>query len=644
MGSSKKHKKHKDKDKERDKRQADDGMTTALADQKPLRLVLKVGSASTTVDRSPSISTVTQYPDIQQDEDASSSYHESKSNSEFGSSKKLKKKKSKKKHKKHSHHHHHHHHHKHKSTCSHHSKSRDSMNDSRESLDASKLSVDTSSLMDVDQGAAPAIDVSFDVPMAVTDTQGLHDGEQAASQQSIDPITISSPPKSPQRVSYKSSVKHVYHNLFTFMLRQLEKRDPNAFFAWPVTDLIAPGYSTIIKNPMDFYTIRKRIEQRFYDTIAEFKADVKLMCDNAMTYNQSDTIYYKTARKLWHYARDKVFTRDNISEARSQASASNLLLPSIVTGEPPAIVPLVNESTTLGDVASTNCTSLSVLDSQPSASTVDMETDDESAASVLAQAQKAAAIAAEKLAHSRPQGAHLSFLRLQADGSTTLAIVGAPAEAERTLSINDLVGKLPEGTPYLPSYSEPDSNKIKPVESVNTLPFSSYLPSLDSSKSKLTQEETSLLLSAYGDEEIGIPYTQSVLDFAGDSEYLIQMVDNLLDILTQGQHARVLEHMKKCTSEKETTSSTQVSTNGQEDKDPVTEKLSETASLLNNLQSVQRKRLSSTTKPSLASAEEVQLAAKLSDKLTAMISSCTAPIDVTDIKSIRKAMGVQVKD
>jgi hypothetical protein len=29
-----------------------------------------------------------------------------------------------------------------------------------------------------------------------------------------------------------------------------------------------------------------------------FQADFKLMCDNAMTYNHPDTIYYKEAQKL----------------------------------------------------------------------------------------------------------------------------------------------------------------------------------------------------------------------------------------------------------------------------------------------------------------------------------------------------------
>lgn len=635
MGSSKKHKKHREKDKERDKRAIDESSSTSFTDQKPLRLVLKVGSASTTVDRSPSISSVPQYQEQQPEE--SSFYNESKSASEFGSSKKLKKsKKSKKKHKKH--HHHHRHHHKHKSTCSHHSKSRDVSNDS---IDSSKL-LSTSTAMDVEPLASQDTSlVMAPVTPVVTETPNDQ------NVQPIDPIMIS-PPKSPQKVSYKSSAKPIYHNLFTYILRQIEKRDTNLFFAWPVTDYIAPGYSTIIKNPMDLYTIRKKIEQRAYETIAEMKSDVKLMCDNAMTYNQPDTIYYKTARKIWHYARDKVFTRENINDARTQATASNELLPSMNQGEPPlqSRVAVLTDANALGDITNT----ATGPETAGQVESMDTETDDEEAAAILAQAEKAAAAAAQRLSYARPQGAHFSFLRQQEDGSTTLAIVGS-THAERTLSINDLVGKLPEGTPYLPSYNEPESNKVHPVESVSTLPFSSHLPSLDSSRSKLTQEESSLLLATYGDEEIGIPYAQSLLEFAGDSGYLIKMVDNLLEILTQGQHSKVLNHLKSQQEENEkkndsgTSDNSTPSTNGKEvAHDDIDAKLEETHTLISSLEAMQRKRLSSTTKPTPPSNDEVELASTLSSKLAQMIGTCTAPIDVTDIKSIRKAMGVHVKD
>lgn len=48
------------------------------------------------------------------------------------------------------------------------------------------------------------------------------------------------------------------------LLGLLEKKDPQNFFAWPVTDNIAPGYSSIITNPMDFSTMRQKIEDNQY--------------------------------------------------------------------------------------------------------------------------------------------------------------------------------------------------------------------------------------------------------------------------------------------------------------------------------------------------------------------------------------------
>nr|XP_036871402.1 bromodomain-containing protein 9 isoform X14 [Manis javanica] len=88
--------------------------------------------------------------------------------------------------------------------------------------------------------------------------------------------------------------------LLEHFLRQLQRKDPHGFFAFPVTDAIAPGYSMIIKHPMDFGTMKDKIVANEYKSVTEFKADFKLMCDNAMTYNRPDTVYYKLAKKILH--------------------------------------------------------------------------------------------------------------------------------------------------------------------------------------------------------------------------------------------------------------------------------------------------------------------------------------------------------
>ena len=80
--------------------------------------------------------------------------------------------------------------------------------------------------------------------------------------------------------------------------RTLQRKDTYGIFQYPVTDVIAPGYSTIIKEAMDFLTMSKKIETDKYNSIEEFRDDFILMCNNAMKYNGSDTIYFKSAEKI----------------------------------------------------------------------------------------------------------------------------------------------------------------------------------------------------------------------------------------------------------------------------------------------------------------------------------------------------------
>lgn len=88
--------------------------------------------------------------------------------------------------------------------------------------------------------------------------------------------------------------------LLDHLLRALEKKDPHQFFAWPVTDDIAPGYSSIISEPMDFLSIRQKVDENEYATLHEFADDFRLMCGNAIKYNHVDTVYHKAAKRLLH--------------------------------------------------------------------------------------------------------------------------------------------------------------------------------------------------------------------------------------------------------------------------------------------------------------------------------------------------------
>ncbi|KAK2085032.1 Bromodomain containing protein 7 [Saguinus oedipus] len=104
------------------------------------------------------------------------------------------------------------------------------------------------------------------------------------------------------------------------LMRQLQRqvKDPSAFFSFPVTDFIAPGYSMIIKHPMDFSTMKEKIKNNDYQSIEElktYKDNFKLMCTNAMIYNKPETIYYKAAKKLLHSGM-KILSQERIQSLK----------------------------------------------------------------------------------------------------------------------------------------------------------------------------------------------------------------------------------------------------------------------------------------------------------------------------------------
>ena len=83
-----------------------------------------------------------------------------------------------------------------------------------------------------------------------------------------------------------------------YLHRILQRKDVNGIFAFPVTDSIAPGYSSIITQPMDFSTMKTKIDDGDYNSVAEFKRDFKLMCNNCCVYNRPETIFYQEAKRL----------------------------------------------------------------------------------------------------------------------------------------------------------------------------------------------------------------------------------------------------------------------------------------------------------------------------------------------------------
>uniref|UniRef100_A0A2K5MVR1 Bromodomain containing 1 n=1 Tax=Cercocebus atys TaxID=9531 RepID=A0A2K5MVR1_CERAT len=59
-----------------------------------------------------------------------------------------------------------------------------------------------------------------------------------------------------------------------------------------------PDYLDHIKQPMDFATMRKRLEAQGYKNLHEFEEDFDLIIDNCMKYNARDTVFYRAAVRL----------------------------------------------------------------------------------------------------------------------------------------------------------------------------------------------------------------------------------------------------------------------------------------------------------------------------------------------------------
>lgn len=58
-------------------------------------------------------------------------------------------------------------------------------------------------------------------------------------------------------------------------------------------------YPTLIKKPMDFGTIKKKIKNQEYSTLYACGDDVRLIWNNCMTYNADGSDFYKLAQSLY---------------------------------------------------------------------------------------------------------------------------------------------------------------------------------------------------------------------------------------------------------------------------------------------------------------------------------------------------------
>uniref|UniRef100_A0A3B5MXN4 Bromodomain-containing protein 9 n=1 Tax=Xiphophorus couchianus TaxID=32473 RepID=A0A3B5MXN4_9TELE len=318
--------------------------------------------------------------------------------------------------------------------------------------------------------------------------------------------------------------------LLEHFLRQLQRKDPHGFFAFPVTDAIAPGYSSIIKHPMDFSTMKDKIRNNDYNTVTEFKADFKLMCDNATVYNRPETVYYKAAKKLLHTG-FKMMSKQAAILGDEDLPADLPL---------PEVTPLQVESTR--KPKKTPVKDINYL-FEPEGNACSL-TDSTAEEHVLALVEHSADEARDRINRYMPNS-KMGYLRKDADGSLLYTVVNQldpDAEEEEThkVDLSSLSNKLLPGLTTL-GFKEDRRHKVTFLSSaynIQSLQKNSVFPDLQS-------DETDMLYSAYGDET-GVQCALSVQDFVkGCGSVTKHWVDDLLDKMTGGDHLKAVSQIRQ---------------------------------------------------------------------------------------------------
>ncbi|KAF8192704.1 hypothetical protein K438DRAFT_2017894 [Mycena galopus ATCC 62051] len=114
------------------------------------------------------------------------------------------------------------------------------------------------------------------------------------------------PPKVPRPIKLKP-LKEVLGRL----VLQLKKKDDYAFFLKPVNPSQVPGYSDLIKRPMDLGTMTVKVQRGRYRSLEDFADDFRLVTGNAKIFNPPGSIYHSEAERI------EVWGLDQISEAAS---------------------------------------------------------------------------------------------------------------------------------------------------------------------------------------------------------------------------------------------------------------------------------------------------------------------------------------
>ncbi|GAV64950.1 Bromodomain domain-containing protein [Cephalotus follicularis] len=156
-----------------------------------------------------------------------------------------------------------------------------------------------------------ATSISPSAPAQEDDRQRSHDDHPINSDEQL--VQSDNSPKNEDQASFPDQPSSAPSTLWMpekrileLILDVLQRRDTHEIFAEPVDPEEVEDYYEIIKEPMDFGTMRAKLHEGMYKSLQQFEHDVFLISGNAMHFNPSATIYFRQARAI-HELSTKVF-------------------------------------------------------------------------------------------------------------------------------------------------------------------------------------------------------------------------------------------------------------------------------------------------------------------------------------------------
>ncbi|KAG7252209.1 hypothetical protein CRUP_022722, partial [Coryphaenoides rupestris] len=285
-----------------------------------------------------------------------------------------------------------------------------------------------------------------------------------------------------------------------------KKERPQCVLLLPVTDLIAPGYSLVIKRPMDFSAMKDRVRKEWYQSLDELKPE---------------TIYHKAAKKLLHSGM-KILSPERLQSLKQSIEFMSGLDPVAIrrgNGEEDSGASLDQSRDVHGSFYASESSQ------SPSTPRQDKESKEEvlKAEKELEEIRKVMAQSAGKLTNRS--------LQCQAGYCP--------------VKLGMMSNRLQNGVNSLQGFREDKRNRITPVSYINHGPFTSYAPTYDSSFANVGKEDSDLIYCFYG-EEGSHRASGSIAEFLAKSEeYTYKLADNLLDAMTRGEHSKSLANTER---------------------------------------------------------------------------------------------------